>query len=286
MIAEILGKHTKMPVAQVEDGMPVQPNHVYVIRPGHTMTIRDGQLHLGDRVEKARHSRPVDDFFRSLAEEQRERAICVVMSGMGSNGSIGAQAVKAVGGVCVAQDPETAKFTQMPRALIDTGLADFILRPEDIPEVLLGYARHPYARGTRPADTVLRRERQAFNEIVAILRTRTRRDFSGYKRPTVLRRIQRRMGLSQVTELGEYARSLRQSPSEALALADDLMIHVTGFFRDGEAWEALRTRVVRPLVQTREPDSTVRAWVTACSSGEEAYTLAILMLEEALSEGK
>src|SRR4051812_12486495 len=151
MIAEILGKHTKMPVAQVEDGMPVQPNHVYVIRPGHTMTIRDGQLHLGDRVEKARHSRPVDDFFRSLAEEQRERAVCVVMSGMGSNGTAGAQAVKAVGGLCVAQDPESAPDPSMPRHLIDAGYADYIAPPAGPPDLLLAYAPSHYATGGRAA---------------------------------------------------------------------------------------------------------------------------------------
>jgi two-component system CheB/CheR fusion protein len=199
---------------------------------------------------------------------------------------MGAQAVKAVGGVCIAQDPDTAKFPHMPRALIDAGLADFVLRAGEMPEVLLGYARHPYARGERPAQQGQRAERLAYNEIVSILRARTRRDFSGYKRPTVLRRIQRRMGLNQLTDIGEYARTLRQSPGEAAALADDLFIHVTGFFRDAAAWEALRTQVIRPLIKSREPDASVRAWVTACSSGEEAYTLAILLMEEALAEGK
>jgi two-component system CheB/CheR fusion protein len=285
MVSDILSKRTRMPVHQVEDGMRVEPDHVYVIRPGHTLTIRDGRLHLGEPLQKPGHNRPVDDFFRSLAEEQRERAIGVVMSGMGSNGTAGAQAIKAVGGVCIAQDPESAKFPSMPRNLIDAGFADFILKPQDMPDALMRYATHPYAKG-RIADDALTKERQSFNEIVGILRARTRVEFSGYKKPTLLRRIQRRMGLNQVHRMAEYAKVLRQSPIEAGALADDLMIHVTGFFRDAGAWEALRQRVIGPLVAAKDSRSTIRAWVTACSSGEEAYTLAILLVEAAEASDK
>ena len=155
LVPEILSRHTKLPVLQVSDGMKVEPNHVYVIRPGHTLTLKDGKLHLGDPVEKRGHQRPVDDFFRSLAEEQRERAIAVVMSGMGSNGTAGAQVVKTVGGVCIAQDPESAKFPSMPRSLMEAGHADFVLRPEEIPDVLIKYSAHPYARGTLPVNTLL-----------------------------------------------------------------------------------------------------------------------------------
>jgi two-component system CheB/CheR fusion protein len=282
MIADILSRYTKMPVQQVEDGMRIEVNHVYIIRPGYTLTIKNGALHLGERVEKPGHSRPVDDFFKSLAEEQRERAISIIMSGMGSNGTAGCQAIKAVGGLCIAQDPGTAQFPSMPRHLIDAGYSDYILRAADMPDVLLGYAGHPYASGREgDAQTVLRQEKQHVHEILAVLRTRTRQDFSGYKKPTVLRRIQRRMGLNRVTDIGEYAKILRQSPTEVTALADDLLIHVTGFFRDAEYWEAFRARVIVPLIAAREPESSIRCWVTACSSGEEAFTLAILLVEEA-----
>jgi PAS domain S-box-containing protein len=288
-MAEILARRTAMPVAQVEDGMAVAPDHLYVIRPGRLLTIHDGRLHLGPRLGTPRAAnRPIDDFFKSLAEEQRERALCIVMSGMGSNGAAGAQAVKAVGGLCVAQDPETAQFPSMPQHLIDSGYADYVLRPADIPEVLLAYAGHPYARGGREADAevILERERQHLREILAVLRTRSRKDFSGYKKPTLLRRVQRRMGLARTTSMGEYAKLMRQSPAEVTALADDLLIHVTGFFRDPEAWEALRGQVIAPLVASREPGGLVRAWVTACSSGEEAYSLAMLLVEEADRAGK
>jgi two-component system CheB/CheR fusion protein len=280
MVAEIISKHTRMPVQQVRDGMPVEVNHVYVIRPGHTLTIKNGRLHLGSEVDRPRHGRPVDDFLKSLAEEQREKAICIIMSGMGSNGAAGAQGIKAVGGICIAQDPETAAFPSMPRQLIEAGYADYVLRLSDMPDALIGYIRHPYTSEHLDASELARGEQHHLREILAILRTRIRQDFSGYKKPTVLRRIQRRMGLNRLTDLGEYARFLRQSAVEIAALGDDLLIHVTGFFRDAEAWEALRTHVIVPLVAARESGESVRCWVAACSSGEEAYSLAILLVEE------
>src|SRR5688572_4173060 len=178
MTAEILGRATLMPVQEVRDGVKVKPDHVYVIRPGHVLTIKNGKLHLGESVAKPGYTRPVDDFFRSLAEEQRERAICIIMSGMGSNGSAGAEQIKAVGGVLIAQEPESAKYASMPRHLIDTGNADFILRPNEIPAVLVRYASHSYARDGRSPEAVAQRERQHLNEILAALRARTRRDFS------------------------------------------------------------------------------------------------------------
>ncbi len=281
LMTELLARHTKMKCQEIHDGMKVEANHVYVIRPGRTLTIVEGALHLGEPLEKRGHRKPVDDFFRSLAAEQRERAICVVMSGMGNNGSLGAQEVKAVGGVCIAQDVASAKFTGMPQNLIDAGFADLVLKPAEIPEALLKYAAHPYARGEHIKREGASGDRLIFKEILACLRMRTRHDFSGYKTPTVVRRIQRRMGLHQITALGDYGACSRQSPTEATELADDLMIHVTGFFRDEPAWEALRTQVIMPLVATEETDSSLRAWVTACSSGEEAYTLAILLIEAA-----
>lgn len=296
MVAELLQAHTAMKVAEVVDGMKVEPDHVYVIRPGHTLTIKEGHLHLGERLERPRHSRPVDDFFRSLAEEQRERAICLIMSGMGSNGAAGAQAVKAVGGLCIAQDPESAQFPSMPRHLIDAGYADLILPPSEIPDALIAYAQHPYAaqrrevsggsNGEPNAPEAVQREQQQLREILAIVRTRTRFDFTGYKKPTVLRRIQRRMGLSRVDDLGAYAKVLRQSSLEVTGLADDLLIHVTGFFRDADAWEALRQSVIIPLVRSHEPEGEIRCWVAACSSGEEAYSLAMLLVEESERAGK
>jgi two-component system, chemotaxis family, CheB/CheR fusion protein len=279
MIAAILSKLTPLPVHQVEDEMAVEVNHVYVIRPGRTLTIAGGRLHLSEPTEKRGHQRPVDDFFRSLAEEQRERAIAIVMSGMGSNGTAGAETVKAVGGLCIAQELESAGFPSMPRNLIDMGLADYVLKPEEMPEVLARFAAHPYVAGQGKERTDP--EAPALKVILDVLKTRLRHDFSPYKKPTVIRRVQRRMGLAQLTSMQDYARMVRQHPGEAAALADDLMIHVTGFFRDPEVWEALNEKVVAPLIANKPEGGVVRAWVTACSSGEEAYTLAMLLVEAA-----
>ena len=286
MLVELLSKRTAMPVVQVEDGMRIEADAVYVIRPGHTLTMADGLLRLGESLAKPGHGRPVDDFFKSLAEEQRERAICVILSGMGSNGTAGAQEVKAVGGLCIAQEPESAKYPSMPRSLIDAGLADFVLRTDEMPAVLKQYATHPYAAGTSDPARLARRERQALAEVLTLLRTRAGHDFNGYKKGTVVRRVQRRMGLGQHERVSDYARVLRQNHAEVLALADDLQIHVTGFFRDPEAWEMLREKVIEPLVAGRDADAPIRAWITACSSGEEAYTLGILLLEAAERAGK
>ncbi|CAN5778157.1 chemotaxis protein CheB [soil metagenome] len=286
LISEILQRHTRLRVVQVSDNQAIEPGTVYIIRPGNTLTMRDGRLHLTGLLTRPGHNRPVDDFFKTLAAEQQQRAVCIILSGMGSNGSQGAEEIKAVGGLCIAQDPDSALFPSMPRHLIQTSCADFILRPEDMPEVLCAYAAHDYAQGRPDTQTQQGRDRQWLNEILALLRTRTKREFSGYKRPTILRRVQRRMSLMSVSGLDEYAKRLRQSPTEVTALADDLLIHVTGFFRDAHAWEVLRERVIIPLVAAREQSSEVRCWVTACSSGEEAYSLAMLLVEESLRIGK
>ncbi|MDB6084075.1 MAG: torS, partial [Gammaproteobacteria bacterium] len=284
LMAEILGRYTSMPVHQIEDAMPIEPNHVYVIRPGHTVTLAEGALHLGQPVEKRGFRHPVDDFFRSLAREQQESAIAVVLTGMGTNGTAGAQAIKAAGGLCIAQDPESAEFPAMPRSLIHAGYADQVLRIEEIPAMLQRYVRHPFLplnpAGRARAAVEFEKHRQQLTDILTILRTRTGHDFAPYKPPTVLRRIHRRMGLLGITDLSEYGARLRTENPESAALANDLMINVTGFFRDPEAWEALRIAVVRPMVEARGTDEPIRAWVTACASGEEAYTLAMLIDEE------
>jgi len=285
LMPEILGRCTPMPVMQIEDGTHVEPNAVYVIRPGYTVTLERGQLRLGEPVESRGHRRPVDDFFRSLALEQKERAIVVVLSGTGTNGTAGAQAVKAAGGVCVAQDPDTAEFPGMPDSLIRAGYADQVLPPGAIPEFLLGYVRHPLVgagSGTieQTLEQEIQRDRQSINQIQALLRTRTGHDFRGYRRPTLLRRIERRMGIVGASTLSGYAQVLRDQSNEASSLANDLLINVTGFFRDPEAWEAFRESVVAPLIESRSVGDNLRAWVAACSSGEESYSLAMLISEE------
>ena len=289
LMAEILGRCTAMPVCQIEAGMRVEPNRVYVIRPGHTVTLAGGALQLGEPVEHRGHRRPIDDFFRSLAREQKENAIGVVLSGTGTNGSAGAQAIKAAGGLCVAQDPDTADFPGMPQSLIHAGYADQVLKTEDIPALLRRYAQNSdFKLNPSSQDTTehLDQRRRQLSEVIAIVRARTGHDFGPYKAPTVLRRIQRRMGLAAISDLKEYGARLREKPEEVAALANDLMINVTGFFRDAPAWDALREAVVQPLVEKYEAGTTLRAWVAACASGEEPYTLAMLIAEEAERAGK
>lgn len=291
LMVDILSRCTSMPVHQIDDGMSIAPDHVYVIRPGRTVTLEDGKLRLGEVLESVGHRRPVDDFFRSLAREQRERAIVVVLSGTGSNGTAGAQAIKAAGGLCIAQDPQTADFSGMPLSLIQSGYADQILRTEEIPLVLQHYSQH--ALGAPESASALTRQlpkasqlEQQLRDILQNLHARTGRDFSSYRTATVLRRVQRRMGLVGASDLESYGTRLRESTAEVTALANDLMINVTGFFRDPEAWEALRESVIRPLIARRQSGEAIRAWVTACASGEEAYSLAMLVAEEAERTGK
>src|SRR5437868_4913012 len=187
LMAEILARHTPLPVLQVTGGLALQAGHVYVTRPGFTVTLERGVFKLGEPVEKRGHRRPVDDFFRSLAREQREKAIAVVLSGMGTNGTAGAQAIKAAGGLCIAQDPEEAEFPGMPRSLIHAGYADQVLAAGEIPGLLSRFLQHPYLeldpKGHARAARELERHRQELNEILAIVRARSGHDFAPYKPP-------------------------------------------------------------------------------------------------------
>ena len=282
LLGEILSRRASIPVKEIKDGMEVEPNHAYVIAPGHTLTLELGALRLGAPVEKRGHRRPVDDFFRSLAAEQNEKAVAVILSGTGTNGTAGAQAIKAAGGICIAQQPESASFPGMPRSLIHAGYADQVMEARDIPAMLMRYARYPFTGNgdALAADDALQLDRAHLREILAILRTRTKHDFQGYRKATLLRRVHRRMGLVDTANLGDYASILRSSSNEVGALANDLMINVTGFFRDPEAWEALRTSVLAPMIASKQEGQTVRCWVSACASGEEAYTMAMLIAEE------
>jgi two-component system, chemotaxis family, CheB/CheR fusion protein len=282
LLGEILGRRARIPVMEIEDGVNVEPNKAYVIAPGHTLTLEFGTLKLGDPVEKRGHRRPVDDFFRSLAAEQADKAVAVILSGTGTNGTAGAQAIKATGGICIAQQPESASFPGMPRSLIHAGLADQIMEAREIPGMLMRYASYPFAGDGEAlaAEDDLQLDRAHLREILSILRTRTKHDFNGYRKATLVRRIQRRMGLIDTMRFSDYATVLRGSTNEVGALANDLLINVTGFFRDPEAWEALRHSVIAPLVASKQEGQTIRCWVSACASGEEAYTLAILIAEE------
>lgn len=285
LLAELLGKHTAMPVVQVEDGMTVEPDHVYVIVPAQTLLIEDGVLRLQEPDEPRGRRHPIDRFFTALAEDRKTKAIAIVLSGAGSNGSAGIQDIKLAGGMVIAQQPETAKFDSMPSHAIASGAVDTVLAPADMPAALLRYAHHPYIEGDA-TEAITSASKANFNDVLTLIRARSGHDFRQYKRTTLTRRTHRRMGLAGIESLDDYLMKLRDDPSELQALVRDLMINVTGFFRDPEAWEALDRDVITPLVQRAGTDQPIRAWIPACSTGEEAYTIAMLLAEHCETDEK
>lgn len=285
-MAHILASRTTMPVAQVGDGMPIASDHVYVIAPDTELKIRDGRLHVSQPSEARGHRHPVDVLFRSLAADRRERAIAIVLSGTGSNGTEGLKEIRAEGGMSLVQTPETAKFDGMPRSAIAANMADHVLAPEQMPEIVLAYTRHGYAAASVEVEPASPDGEASFEQILELLRARSGHDFGSYKQSTQRRRIHRRMGLRNIGTLDKYVDELRGNPHEVQTLISDLMISVTGFFRDAEAWNALAELVVGPLVEERGSGASIRIWVPACSTGEEAYSMAMLVMDQAEAAGK
>ncbi len=283
MMAELIGRRTQMQVHQIVGGERVEADHVYVIPPGSQLTIEDSVLSLSPFAEPRGLRRPIDDFFVSLAQDQGPNVACVVLSGTGADGSTGLRAVKENGGVVVAQQPDTAGYDGMPMAAIGTGLVDFILAPEQIYEKLWGYFKRRAERGDTPDGVPVA---EHLEDICIALRASVGHDFSGYKRATMLRRIDRRMQVLAISEAAEYVRRLRSDERECDALFQDLLINVTQFFRDPEMFRLLEEKAIRPLVEASMPGVPIRAWVPGCSSGEEAYTVAMLFAEAATAMDK
>jgi two-component system CheB/CheR fusion protein len=285
MLASVLAGRLRMPVAEVADGMRAEPNHVYVIPPHADISIDRGILALVPRSQTHNLHLPVDSFFRVLADDQPASAIGVVLSGSGADGTEGLRAIKAAGGITFAQEPESAQFRSMPESAIAAGVVDFRLSPRDIARELarLGHnlhnlhnlhmARPPGARESGFEEPVI------LARALAAVRRYTRIDFTGYKRPTIMRRMMRRMALRHSPSMSAYADLLDQDPGEANALAQDVLIHITSFFRDPAAFEALAQQVFPALRKQAEKNPTVRIWVPGCSTGEEVYSIAICLLE-------
>src|SRR6201998_279532 len=250
MMVDLLTSHTAMKVQQAADGMPVEREHVYLIPPGAYLSIRGGALRLSAPRERHGARLPFDFFLRSLAEELGERAICVILSGTGGDGSLGLKAVKEKGGLVIAQDPDEAEYDGMPRSAIMTGAVDLVLPVAKIPETLAKYSRQLVLNGRRrkgPTPDDHPPDRLA--EIIDLLRTKTARDFALYKPGTLLRRIERRMALAVVDDIGGYLDMLRQDSGELDLLAKDLLINVTSFFRDPKAFELLAKEGIPDLVR-------------------------------------
>ncbi|MFH0998015.1 MAG: chemotaxis protein CheB [Pseudomonadota bacterium] len=277
LMVELLSKKTEMQVHRAEDGMVVTANHVYLIPPKKNLTIFHGKLLLKDQEGSRGINLPIDIFLRSLAEDQTERAVAIILSGTGSDGTRGVRAIKEFGGMVMIQDQESAKFDGMPRAAISTGVADFILTPEDMPDQLLAFVDQPYGSREKRSETLLTDE-DGLTRIFAELREKTKVDFTYYKPSTITRRIERRMTVNRMDDLRDYVRYLQTYPGEVLTLYRELLIGVTSFFRDAEAMNEMGEICIPEILQ-RNRNREIRFWVSGCSTGEEAYTIAILTKE-------
>ncbi len=284
IMPELLQRDTGMKVVQVRDRTRVQPNCVYVIPPNKDMSLLHGVLHLFVPSEPRGRRLPIDFFLRSLALDRHERSIGVILSGMGSDGTLGLRAIKEAAGLVLVQEPASAKFDGMPRSAIDAGLADVVAPVDELPGKIIAYLEHaPLV--ARKEESPEDKNQSALEKAVILLRSRTGQDFSLYKRNTLHRRIERRMGIHQMPKMSTYVRYLQENPQELDLLFKELLIGVTHFFRDTDAWEQLRTQSIPALLGSRSPGQALRAWVTGCSTGEEAYSLAIVFKEAAEQSG-
>jgi two-component system CheB/CheR fusion protein len=284
MMAELLSRHTRMPVGQAKDGATAEANHVYLIPPKKCLTIFNGKLLLTDWDAKTGPNLPIDAFFSSLARDCGERAIGIALSGTGSDGTRGIRSIKEAGGLVMIQDEHSAKFSGMPHSAIATGLADYILPAGEMPAALLKFIQHPL--WTKPDGSQLQPAANTMQKIEELVRARTGVDFSGYKQSTVVRRLERRIGISQVENTEQYLEYLRQTPQEVAAFYNDLLISVTKFFRDREAFSHLHEEVIPAIFANAAKDEAIRVWVPGCATGEEAYSIAILLREHAAKLGK
>jgi two-component system CheB/CheR fusion protein len=279
IMADLLRKYTDMEVLQADDRMEVKCDRLYVIPPGKDMAIMNGSLQLLEphTVRGMRH--PIDFFFRSLAKDQRERAVCVVLSGAGTDGTLGLKEIKGEGGMVMVQEPGSAKYDGMPRSALETGLADYVLPAGRMAKQLLSYVKHPYIVAAEKRDSLMRKISENLEKVLLLIRNQTGHDFSYYKENTITRRIERRMNVNQITEVPDYINYLQRNPVEVELLFKELLIGVTNFFRDPEAFDALKKKALPAVFKARPPNATLRVWVPGCSTGEEAYSLAIILRE-------
>ncbi|HEY3296613.1 MAG TPA: chemotaxis protein CheB [bacterium] len=278
LLTELVRKFTQMPVQEIEDKVAVQSNTVYIIPPNCDLTISKGHLHLLDQSHVRGRRLPIDLFFHSMAADLEERAICIVLSGTGTEGTLGLKAIKERDGMVMVQSPDSAQYDGMPRSAVSTGLADFVLPPERMPEQLIAYVRRAAVpQGVKPTSPPPKPPSEQLTRILTQLRAQTGHDFSLYKQNTIIRRIERRMSVSHIDSLADYAHYLPQNPVEVETLFKELLIEVTNFFRDPDAFTAIRVKVIPALITHRPLDTPVRIWVPGCSTGEEAYSLAMLL---------
>ncbi len=282
LMVELLSKSTSMPVVEAKQDMAVQKNSVYIIPPKHFLAISSGQLQLSEPPKHRGWRTSIDFFLRSLAKDQGERAIGIVLSGTGSHGALGVREIKLAGGLVMAQDPKTAEYDQMPQNAIDTGIIDCVLPPDQMPAALVKYVEQSSSSDVDDEGQVATTPEQAadlLDNFLDLLRARTKYDFRPHRKPMMLRRIQRRMGLAWIDAMTDYLDFLKRHPEEVTALYKDLLISVTAFFRDPEAYRVLEQELIPALLARRTGATPIRVWVPGCATGEEAYSIAMLLFE-------
>jgi two-component system CheB/CheR fusion protein len=277
IMPELLQRITKMKVFQASDALKVKPNCVYVIPPNKSLSILHGSLHLFDPVELRGLRLPIDIFLRSLAEDRQDKSIGIILSGMGSDGSLGLKAIKEKNGMVLVQDPASAKFDGMPRSAIEAVIADIVASASELPSKLIAYLK--FIPVIQINNEIEKKFKSNLDKIVILLREQSGHDFSLYKKNTLFRRIERRKGIHQIEKIQNYVRFLQENPKEVEILFKELLIGVTSFFRDYEVWEFLKESIFPELMNELPEGYTLRAWIPACSTGEEAYSLAIVFKE-------
>ncbi|MFE8584231.1 CheR family methyltransferase [Sphingomonas sp. NCPPB 2930] len=283
MLAQLLDRHTNLAVRQCEGLERIEPDHVYIIPPGRGLAIRGGVLELTDFIQPRGLRRPIDDFFLSLASDQQANAACVILSGTGADGTTGLRAIKENGGVSVVQKPESARYDGMPLSAVGTGLVDFVKPAGEILDCLHAFfARRSGDPKEEEAEVVA----DHIDDLCRVLRNAIGHDFSGYKRTTLVRRVERRMHVLGIATGSAYLARVKKDADECEALFRDLLINVTRFFRDAELFDTLKAKAILPLTRARDPDEDIRIWIPGCSSGEEAYSIAMLFAEAARESGQ
>jgi two-component system CheB/CheR fusion protein len=281
LLLDLVRRYTKMEVEWAADGVKVKPGCTYILPPNKSMSLVDGRLVLAKPAAPRGLRLPIDHFLRSLAADQHERAVCIILSGTGSDGTLGARAIKGEGGMVIAQSLDSAAYDGMPRSAIATGVVDYVLAPAEMPEQLLGYVSRAFRTGPRLAPAAETPTEDPLLDVLRVLRDRSGHDFTHYKASTLHRRVERRMAVNKIDRLEDYTTLLERDSLESETLFRELLIGVTSFFRDPPAFEALATKVLRTLVDAHSSGDPVRVWVPGCSTGEEAYSIAMLALEAA-----
>jgi two-component system CheB/CheR fusion protein len=279
MMTDLIGRFTKIAVVEAGEGMQVEPDHIYVIPPNRNMAMFHKTLHLSVPDHPRGLRMPIDFFFRSLAEDQGERAICIVLSGTGSDGTLGLRAISGAGGMSMVQDPASAKYDGMPESAIKTGLADYILPAEKMPEQLIGYIARFYRKAARRTLPIAEKAPGTMQKIFMLLRSKTGHDFSLYKKNTIHRRIEKRMSVHQFQDVPQYVRYLQDNPDEVKILFKEFLIGVTNFFRNAEAFDILRKKILPKVLSGKPENYELRIWVPGCATGEEVYSIAMVVRE-------